>query len=65
MITSESKKKSSGKILHMTEWILTLSVLVTLIGFQNGIGAGNNQDSIQIDRKVEQLLSQMTLAQKI
>lgn len=34
-------------------------------GFQNGIGAGKNQDSIQIDRKVEQLLARMTLAENI
>lgn len=59
------QKEVVSQILRVTEKMLILFVLTTLLGFENTMGAGKSQDSIQLDRKVEQLLSRMTLAEKI
>jgi len=64
-MTDEIKKRLLKKFFHTVGIIAVFFMPMMLIGFHNEIALGNIPDSVQIDLKVERLLSQMTLAEKI
>lgn len=65
MIIVETSKKPSSQFLPSVFLTTVAAVLATIFLFQTGFGSNRHQDTVRIDEKVDRLLSQMTLAEKI